>query len=175
MSLIKPQELFTASLAHLRTLLPETGDHLACDGKAIRSVEKSDEIPVLQGLLSALELDGRILAADAMHCQKEICQAVLKANGDYIFQVKAKQKGLFEQASSLLQLAIRSKDPCLRISETSERSRGRDEFRTTYLLPVLKEDDVAEPGPGFAVMSRSTGKPWSRGKRARNGLITSAR
>lgn len=188
LSLIKPQELFTASLAYLRSLLPEAGDHLARDGKAIRSVEKSDkagafrilsiydsgnsltisqgevgdktnEIPVLQELLSVLELDGRIITADAMHCQKETCQAVLKAKGDYIFQVKANQKGLLEQASSLLQLAIRSKDPALTISETSERSRGRDEFRTTYLLPVLKEDDIAEAWPGisrYAAVYRKT-------------------
>ncbi len=49
---------------------------------------KTNEIPVMLELLSLLELSGRIVTADAMHCQKATCAQIIEQQGDYVFHVK---------------------------------------------------------------------------------------
>jgi len=45
-------------------------------------------------LLRTLVLKGRVITGDAMFCQREICQEVMKEGGDYFFVVKDNQPTL---------------------------------------------------------------------------------
>jgi DDE_Tnp_1-associated/Transposase DDE domain len=49
----------------------------------------SNEIEALPELLALLALDGRIVTADAMHCQKTTAQTILDRGGDYVLRSKA--------------------------------------------------------------------------------------
>jgi hypothetical protein len=46
-------------------------------------------------------LDGKIVTADALHCQKPNAHAVGEKGGEYLFQIKANQPGLLTQAQAL--------------------------------------------------------------------------
>jgi predicted transposase YbfD/YdcC len=54
--------------------------------------EKTNEIPVFQEMLNYLDIKGKIITADAMHCQRETCARIIKGKGDYVFGLKGNQK-----------------------------------------------------------------------------------
>ncbi len=43
-------------------------------------------------------LDGKMITADALHCQKSHARAIVEKGGAYLFQIKANQPGLLAQA-----------------------------------------------------------------------------
>ena len=55
---------------------------------------KKNEITAAREMLFAMPLKGKFISGDAIFCQKEICNIVLKNEGDYIFIVKNNQKQL---------------------------------------------------------------------------------
>ncbi len=133
------------------------GNIIAVDGKAIRSTseagkphsalqiltayltkssvvigqelihEKTNEIPVFQSMLNIIDIKGKTITADAMHCQKETCKKIIASGGDYVFGLKGNQKTLFEDVS----LYIGSKINAERIEKfsTLEKGHGRIEKR----------------------------------------------
>lgn len=46
-------------------------------------------------------LDGKLITADALHCQKASARVVVEKGGEYLFQVKGNQPGLLAQAQTL--------------------------------------------------------------------------
>lgn len=58
--------------------------------------EKTNEIPAAQELLRLMDLNGDIVTADAMNCQKETAACIIKSKGDYVLAVKGNQKNLYE-------------------------------------------------------------------------------
>jgi predicted transposase YbfD/YdcC len=58
--------------------------------------EQSNEITAIPQLLAMLVLDGCIVTADAMGCQKTIAQTIRAAKADYVLRVKANHGQLFE-------------------------------------------------------------------------------
>ena len=78
----------------------------------IKVEEKSNEITAIPKLLEVLLLEGCVVTIDAMGCQKNICQKIVKKNADYILAVKDNQRELFEDI--------------------------QDSFRVYHLLIILK-------------------------------------
>jgi predicted transposase YbfD/YdcC len=96
------------------------GEIIAFDGKAIRSTskkgkphsalqiltaylvesgvvlaqesihEKTNEIPVMQEILDDIDVRGKIVTADALHCQRESCAKIVddEHGGDYVIGLK---------------------------------------------------------------------------------------
>jgi len=46
-------------------------------------------------------LDGQLITADALHCQKTHARAIVEKGGEYLFQIKANQPTLLAQAQAL--------------------------------------------------------------------------
>jgi hypothetical protein len=57
---------------------------------------KKNEILAAKEMLFDIPLEGKFITGDAIFCQKEICNLVLKNKGDYIFIVKNNQKRLID-------------------------------------------------------------------------------
>lgn len=100
---------------------------LAMDGKMIRNhiglltlAQHEDGAPVAvaiydqkegterceQSAASALleqmpALDGTLISADALHCQRKNAATIVEKGGDYLFQIKANQPDLFKRAQAL--------------------------------------------------------------------------
>ena len=174
LSLINPLQFGIACLGLMQRGGVEPGDVIAVDGKAIRSTEKlkslqrglrvlsaydiatstvigqlevgekTNEIPVFQSLLPMLTLTGRIVTADAMHCQKRSCALVIEGGGDYVFQVKKNQKELYEYVQTYMDDLLQRGDQDLSTYTQTDIGHGRTEQRTCSIarvdgLPELEE------------------------------------
>jgi hypothetical protein len=60
----------------------------------LETAGKGHEMAAAQMLLGTLPLKGRLVPADALHTQREFCQAVLDGGGDYLLPVKENQPTL---------------------------------------------------------------------------------
>lgn len=53
-------------------------------------------------LLENMEaLDGKMITADPLHCQRKVARAIVERGGDYLLQIKGNQKHLLQQARRL--------------------------------------------------------------------------
>jgi hypothetical protein len=55
---------------------------------------KTNEHKAALRLLGLLPVKGKVITGDAMFCQRDFCEAVVAAGGDYVLTVKANQPGL---------------------------------------------------------------------------------
>lgn len=60
--------------------------------------ELSAAAALLEGLPA---LDGKIVTADALHCQRSHASTIIKKGGDYLLQIKANQESLLKKAQAL--------------------------------------------------------------------------
>ncbi len=58
--------------------------------------EKTNEIPTVQSMLEIIDIKGKIITADALHCQKETARAIVENGGEYLIQLKSNQKNIYE-------------------------------------------------------------------------------
>ena len=68
--------------------------HLKVDGK-------SNEITAIPELLALLDLKGAIVSIDAMGCQTDIAEAIIKHQGNYLLGLKGNQGGVLEKVEML--------------------------------------------------------------------------
>ena len=61
-----------------------------------------NEIDALLELLAMLDLGGRIVTADELHCQRRTAQAVLERQADYVLALKTNQPELLADVRLLL-------------------------------------------------------------------------
>ncbi len=116
------------------------GDVVAVDGKAVRSTskdghphsalqiltaymtengvilgqeaihEKTNEIPVFQQMLEYLSIKGKVITADALHCQRETCKKIVCKQGDYVLGLRACPHKRLRRIAMLETLTIASSD-----------------------------------------------------------------
>lgn len=63
--------------------------------------ERCEQTAAAQLLEKLPALDGKIITADALHCQKEQARTIVEKGGDYLLQIKANQPTLLQQAEGL--------------------------------------------------------------------------
>ena len=61
---------------------------------------KTNEHKEALALLKSLVLKGRVITGDAMFCQREVCEQILKGDGHYFFVVKDNQPTLLQNIQS---------------------------------------------------------------------------
>jgi len=98
---------------------------------ASKSVEgKSNEIPAVQQLIGELDIQDCMVVADALNCQRETAEAIIRGKGDYLLDAKGNQPTLAQEISDYVQ------DESLRKTMDSktvtEKSRDWIETRTAY-------------------------------------------
>lgn len=91
----------TAALAftNLVSLFSSKTKQVLTQGKV---ENKTNEIPLVAGLIKQLGLTGLILTADALHCQKDTVNTIVSSENDYVIGVKGNQKTLHEQLKKIL-------------------------------------------------------------------------
>ena len=165
LAMVDPKSVTEVMINLMKEQIEATGEVIAVDGKAIRSTsetgkahsalqiltayltessvilaqeeihDKTNEIPVFQEMLNHLDIKGKTVTADAMHCQRETCRRIEKQGGKYIFGLKENQKSLYEDVS----LYFQDTELCanLETSCTEEENKGRYEKRTCRKLTQL--------------------------------------
>ena len=59
---------------------------------ARKTATKSNEIPLVQEMLTSLPLKDVIITLDAMHCQTKTAKMIKESGNEYVLQVKNNQK-----------------------------------------------------------------------------------
>ena len=63
--------------------------------------ERCEQTAALALLESLEALDGKMITADPLHCQRKVARTIVEKGGDYLLQIKGNQKRLFKQAQRL--------------------------------------------------------------------------
>ena len=174
----------------MKELLGTKGEIIAIDGKAICSTEamkryerglrivtayitkngvsigqlavdtKTNEIPCVRELLDLINIQGKIVTADAEHCQKDTVAKVMEMQGDYCICVKGNQQNFYEDIKLYCDDMIGGGLP-YKTAQTSEKNRDRYEVRECFLATnidwLLQKDQWAGLSSIFAIR-RSTDK-----------------
>jgi predicted transposase YbfD/YdcC len=169
-SMLNPKWLGLSTVCILKMLIKEKHTQIMLDGKAIKSTDaiktiekmmnivtaytdtgislgqmtvdnKSNEIPAVRDLIEMLDVEGMIVTADAMHCQKETAEKIIENKGDYVLQLKANQGSFYEDVYAMFDddyMNEADKDCEYETFITLEKSHGRIEKRTCYVLNELE-------------------------------------
>jgi|SRR5215510_890724 len=115
-----PLHIVSAQIAELGITLGQQ----AVDGK-------SNEIPAAQELIKLLEIEGCMIVADAMHCQKETAETIIEGKADYLLSVKDNQPTLKKDIEDYVQdVALRK---TMNKAVKTEKNRDRVEKRTAFV------------------------------------------
>ena len=95
--------------------------------------EKSNEITAVPELLDSLNIEGSIVTADALSCQKGIVEKIQEKGADYVIGLKGNQPTLLENVSLYFQDFAEELPSIV----TKEKDHGRIEKREYRLLNDL--------------------------------------
>jgi predicted transposase YbfD/YdcC len=165
LSMMDAEQLSLCIVNMMREMLGVPGDVIAIDGKTIRSThspareklhivtayatengislgqlavnEKTNEIPIVRNLIEMIDIKGKTLTMDAMHCQKETVNTVISGGGDYVIGLKGNQKQLHEDVDLYMDNVRADKRANIETAQTSEKSRDRFERRTCFKAPDI--------------------------------------
>jgi len=106
--------------------------------------EKSNEITAIPELLRCLDIQGCLVATDAMNCQVDIAKAIVAQDADYLFALKENHPHLYEDVDLLfadLAQDIATQSPLVYPhdqAKTVDNGHGRIEVRHAWTI-----DDAA--------------------------------
>lgn len=160
LKMIKPESLNQCFVKFTEALLPQKKKVISVDGKTIRSTEKMDsyekplhiisaqiselkmtlaqktcdgksnEIPTVKELISSLNIKGCLVVADALNCQKETAETIVKNKVDYLLCVKDNHRKMKKEIEEYINQNI-NKFETLTIKE---KNHGRTEIRSAYVI-----------------------------------------
>lgn len=100
--------------------------------------EKTNEIPCMIELLDLIDAKGKVITADAMHCQKGTTAAIRGKKCDYVLGVKKNQPTLYNDielmVKDLIASKVKSDKEKYETAYTAEKNRTRYEKRTCYVI-----------------------------------------
>jgi predicted transposase YbfD/YdcC len=101
--------------------------------------EKSNEITAIPELLRVLEVSGCIITIDAMGCQKDIAEAIIAQEADYVLALKENHGRLYEDVVKLFDdlEASNFKAYPYSYNQTVNKNHGRLEIRNCYVIADL--------------------------------------
>lgn len=102
--------------------------------------EKSNEITAIPKLLEILAIKGCIVTIDAMGCQMDIADKIIKQKADYVLSLKGNQSGLFERVKEYLDdaIALNFEGVPHSVHEQHDKAHGRIESRKCYAISLPK-------------------------------------
>jgi predicted transposase YbfD/YdcC len=140
----------------LSALLHGTGIVLAQAPITAGDDKAEAELTVAPALVARLDWRGRVLTGDALFCQRDLCQQVLDAGGDYLLLVKDNQPSLLRDITWLFAPASEREAPLplldQRTARTVERSHGRTD--DTRILTATTDVVGYSDWPGLAQVFR---------------------
>lgn len=122
--------------------------------------EKSNEITAVPELLDLIDVEGAIVTADAMSCQKAIIGKIAEKKADYVIAVKENQHELYEDAKESFQ-EFGMESFCF---STLEKDHGRIENREYQLLENLSWVTRRDKWEGLKALGSVTSTVTKDGK-----------
>lgn len=126
----------------------------------VKTACKTNEIQAVKELLDMLDIEGAVITADAMSCQKEIVKQIVDKKADYIIAVKDNQKNLRQDIAYEFRTHAQ-----IEVHQTMEKEHGRIETRTCQVISQLKELEGKENWSGLTSIIKITAIREIKGKR----------
>ncbi|MFQ5567494.1 MAG: ISAs1 family transposase, partial [Paracoccaceae bacterium] len=125
--------------------------------------EKSNEITAVPKLLAMLSLDGTIVTADALNCQRDTAERIIDQGGDYVLALKGNQETLFDDVKTFLD------DPEASVSAATEvdGGHGRIEDRSAVISSDIDWLQERHHWPGLKAIGKVTAIREANGKTTR--------
>ena len=184
--IINPEEMEASFLSWVRSITEKTkGEIISIDGKTVcgsrdtkakaihmvsawananqlvlgqvKTDEKSNEITAIPTLLDLLELKRCIVTIDAMGCQKEIAEKIVKAEADYVFGLKGNQTNLHDD----VKLYFENMDVTNK-TITKEKGHGRIETREYFLETDIGWLSQKPEWSGLNAIGKVKSKVWGK-------------
>lgn len=140
------QPLTACPIHMLSAVCHETGLVLAQLPVTATGDKAAAELATAPALVAALDWRGRVLTGDALYCQREVCQQVVTAGGDYLVLVKGNQQDLLRDVATLFahraDLALNAASlPAqdMRTAVRDDHGHGREEQRTLIASADLND------------------------------------
>ncbi|MEO6077403.1 MAG: ISAs1 family transposase [Candidatus Andersenbacteria bacterium] len=110
----------------------------------VKTAEKSNEITAIPELIKVLDLKGSIVTIDAMGCQKEIAQAIINKDADYVLALKGNQGTLSKQVKRFFDVTEwhNYKTFASWGDHTQEKGHGRTDGRRCVALACDELDNI---------------------------------
>ena len=96
-----------------------------------RVEDKSNEITAIPALIEQLDVKDAVVSIDAIGCQRDIAEQIVKKEGHYLLALKTNQRELYDDA----ECGFKVRKP-ISISENWEYDHGRYETRKCSILPA---------------------------------------
>lgn len=113
--------------------------------KAANSKGKEGELA--RQIIDALALDNAIVTLDSLHCQTSTLSLITQRNGDFVVQLKANQKTLFEQVKQQFATAYYT-DKVHEYTQTNQ-GHGRVEKRTVMQINAELPEELKAKWPSI--------------------------
>lgn len=110
-----------------------------------------NEIDALLDLVAMLDLEGQIVTADAMHCQRRTATALLEQRADYVLSLKENQQALLADVRLLLDDPQAPPDSR---AETVDGDHGRIETRRASVLSDIDYLRREHAFPGLVAVAK---------------------
>jgi predicted transposase YbfD/YdcC len=194
MNLVDAEKLSLCIVKMMCEMLGTDGEVIAIDGKTIRSTQtpckeklhivtayatengvslgqlavggKTNEIPVVRELIEMIDIKGKTLTMDAMHCQKDTAAAVVSGGGDYAIGLKDNQKLLHEDVALYIGDCVKDRKIHVETASTSEKSRDRFEERICFKAPDISWIEGLDAWPGLKSVYAVNRKTVASGKKS---------
>ena len=111
----------------------DTGSGLVFSAKS--GASKKSELKLVQELLTCLDLKSELLTFDALHCQTQTLDYIVKEGGHCILQVKGNQPKLYEAVQAQFADYI-TNTPDAECFTQDDKGHGRVEKRITFQCPL---------------------------------------
>ena len=116
--------------------------------------QKSNEITAIPELLPLLDVRGALITVDAMGCQKDIAEAIVTQQADYVLALKGNQGRLHEAVVDCFTVAEAADFAGVagQFKDTQDTGHGRIETRTHYWVDDLSSLPDTAQWPGLAAI-----------------------
>ena len=114
--------------------------------------EKSNEITAIPNLLAMLDLQGAVVSADAMGCQKTIAHPIIAGGADSVLALKDNHPTLCEDVQLWLDAEVAHGR--LPVQETVEKDHGRIEIRRYAISHSIDGLDAKPDWAGLQAVGR---------------------
>jgi predicted transposase YbfD/YdcC len=105
--------------------------------RGVRRDQHEVELSVAPQLLKVLPLQGKLVTADALHCQREFCQQIRAGGGHYLIIVKGNQPTLYRDIELLFEEPPEGE--VFVTAEMRDRHGDRREVRRLWASSALRE------------------------------------
>jgi predicted transposase YbfD/YdcC len=113
-----------------------------------------NEVDAALEVIGLIDLKGKIVTADALHCNRRMVEAIIDKGGDYCIVLKGNQDSLLSDARACLAKADKPKAKSkYRVAKTEVSGHGRSETRVAVVVEAKGLAEYHE-FPGLAAFGR---------------------